>query len=40
MSYFLLGIAFVAAVIVLSRWFQSANPVQISSAFRWAGLRC
>ncbi|MDH3232175.1 MAG: DnaJ domain-containing protein [Alphaproteobacteria bacterium] len=38
MSYFLLGLAFVAAVIVLSRWFQSANSIQISSALRWAGL--
>jgi len=38
MSYFLLGLAFVVAVIVLSRWIQSANPVQISSALRWAGL--
>ena len=38
MSYVLLGLAFVVAIIVLSRWFQSANPIQISSALRWAGL--
>jgi hypothetical protein len=38
MSYFLLGLALVAAIIVLSRWFQSANPIQISQAMRWAGL--
>jgi DnaJ domain len=38
MSYVLLGLAFLAAVLVLSRWFQSANPVQISQALRWAGL--
>jgi len=38
MSYFLLGLAFVAAVIVLSRWFQSANSAQIYQALRWAGL--
>jgi len=38
MPYFLLGLAFVVAIIVLSRWFQSANPVQISTAVRWAGI--
>jgi hypothetical protein len=38
MSYFLLGLAFAAAIIVLSRWFQSANPIQISQALRWAGI--
>jgi DnaJ domain len=38
MSYFLLGLAFVAAIIVLSRWFQSANSIQISHALRWAGI--
>lgn len=38
MSYFLLGLAFAAAIIVLSRWFQSANSIQISHALRWAGL--
>jgi len=38
MSYFLLGLAFLAAAIVLSRWFQSANPAQVSVALRWLGL--
>jgi hypothetical protein len=38
MSYLLLGLAFVAAIIVLSRWFQSASSIQISHALRWAGI--
>jgi len=38
MSYLLLGLAFLAAVIVLSRWFQGASQSQVSTAMRWVGL--
>lgn len=38
MSYVLLGFAVLAGVILLSRWFLSAEPAHMAWALRWLGL--
>ncbi len=38
MPYLLLGLAMLAAVIVGARFFASANPGQLASSLRWAGV--
>jgi len=37
-SYFLLGLAVLAAILVLGRWFTNASPRQLTDAVRWSGL--
>lgn len=38
MAYLLLGLALLAALIVGARFFTSANPGQLASSMRWAGV--
>ncbi|MCZ6861048.1 MAG: DnaJ domain-containing protein [Alphaproteobacteria bacterium] len=38
MSYLLLGLAVLAAIIVGARFFASANPGQLASSMRWTGV--
>lgn len=38
MSYLLLGLAVLGALLVLLRWFVSSSPAQVMWALRWAGI--
>lgn len=38
MSYLLLGLAVLGAVLVLLRWFVNSSPAQVTWALRWSGI--